>query len=842
MKRRRWSGRRGIVGSSTSGPAGRGYFLPMLPIHEALPNLKAALADNPCAVLVAPPGAGKTTIVPLALLDEPWADGGKLIVLAPRRLAARAAAARMAATLGEAVGETVGYRVRMDTRVSARTRIEVVTEGVFTRMILDDPGLAGVAGVIFDEFHERSLDGDLGLAFARDAQGLLREDLRILVMSATLDGAAISRLLGDAPVVESAGQMFPVETRYLGRDPNTRMEDQTVQAIRMALERETGGVLVFLPGQGEILRVAERLTEAIGDAAVDVAPLYGALEGRDQDLALRPPSPGRRRVVLATSIAQTSLTIEGVTVVIDAGLARVPRFDAGSGLTRLATVRVSLAAADQRRGRAGRTAPGVCYRLWDEAQTRALIAADRPQILETDLARLALDLARWGARDAEGLALLDPPPAAGLAQARAALTAMGALGGDGALTTHGAALGRFPLPPRLAHMIVTAAGDGQARRAARIAVLMTERGVGGSDADLTHRLSAFAADRSPRARAADALAVRLVALAGPAGNSAATADDSLVVALAFPDRIAKARDVVGQFQMAGGRGVFLDETQALAREPWLAVADLGGGAARDRILLAAPLSKSAMEQLRPMMTVEDDLAPGPSRALRLMRTLKLGVLTVEARVIPNPDPGVIVAALLGDVRRRGLNILPWGAAGRSLRARVAFLRAGEAAWPDLSDDALMARLDEWLAPLLVGKRSLASLADHDLESALRALIPWDLQRRLDADAPAAWTAPTGTRAAIDYAAPGGPRVDIRVQELFGLARHPTVGAGMPLTLALLSPARREVQLTRDLPGFWAGSWRDVVKDMRGRYPKHPWPDDPLAATPTTRTKAKSQAS
>jgi len=538
----------------------------------------------------------------MVLLDEPWAAGGKLIMLAPRRLAARAAAARMAAMSGEAVGETVGYRVRMDSKVSARTRIEVVTEGVFTRMILDDPGLDGVAGVIFDEFHERSLDGDLGLAFARDAQELLRDDLRILVMSATLDGAAVSRLLADAPVIESQGRMFPVETRYLGRDPHMRVEDQTVRAIRSALEREAGGVLVFLPGQGEILRVAERLGEAFGDTPVDVAPLYGALEGADQDRALRPASEGRRKVVLATAIAQTSLTIEGVRVVIDAGLSRVPRYDPASGLTRLMTVRVSAAAADQRRGRAGRTAPGVCYRLWDEAETRALISADRPEILETDLARLALDLARWGARGDGSLALLDRPPAAGMAQARAALFQIEALDETGALTPHGAALARFPLPPRLAHMIVTAGREGGAARAARIAVVMTERGLGGNDPDVSQRLRDFNADRSPRARAAAALARRLSELAGPSKTAAVPADEALILARAFPGRIAKARDAMGHFQLANGRGVFVDEGASLARAPWLAVADLGGGASRDRILLAAPLSKAALESLRPIMT------------------------------------------------------------------------------------------------------------------------------------------------------------------------------------------------------------------------------------------------
>lgn len=811
----------------------------MLPIHDALPALKAALVAGACAVLVAPPGAGKTTAVPLALLDEPWVAGGKLIMLAPRRLAARAAAARMAATLGEAVGETVGYRVRMDSRVSARTRIEVVTEGVFTRVVLDDPGLEGVAGVIFDEFHERSLDGDLGLAFARDAQGVLRNDLRLLVMSATLDGAAISRLLGDAPVIESQGRMFPVETRYLGRDQTGRIEDHTVKAIRVALERETGNVLVFLPGQGEILRVAERLREAVGDAQVDIAPLYGAMEGADQDLVLRPSRTGRRRVVLATSIAQTSLTIDGVTAVIDAGLSRVPRYDQASGLTRLVTVPVSRAAADQRRGRAGRTAPGVCYRLWDEAQTRALIATDRPEILETDLMRLALDLARWGARDVEALALLDPPPAAGMAQARAALTRMRAVDADGALTAHGVMLCRFPLPPRLAHMIVLAGARGQAERAARIAVLTTERGLGGASPDLGHRLNAFAADRSPRARAAAALAGRLASLAGLAKATADGVDDALILAIAFPERVAKARDAVGQFQLAGGRGVFVDETQALAREAWLAVADLGGGARRDRILLAAPLSATALESLRTHMTTEDQLAAGPTGTLRLTRTLKLGVLSVEERLIADPDPAIIAAALINDVRARGLQALAWGDASAGLRARIAFLRGADTSWPDFSDDALMHTLDDWLTPLLVGRRSLSAVGDQALAGALRDLVPWELQRRLDVAAPEHWTAPTGTRARIDYAAPGGPRVDIRVQELFGLAVHPTVGVGTSLTLALLSPARREVQLTRDLPGFWAGSWKDVVKDMRGRYSKHPWPDDPLAAAPTTRTKARS---
>ena len=804
----------------------------MLPIHDALPALKAALTTGANAVLVAPPGAGKTTVVPLALMDEAWARGGKLFVLEPRRLAARAAAARMAATLGEAVGETVGYRVRLDARVSARTRVEVVTEGVFTRMILGDPGLEGVAGVLFDEFHERSLDADLGLALARDAQAVLREDLRLLVMSATLVGAQVARLLGEAPVIESHGRMFEVETRYLGRDPAAALEDQTVRAIRTALAEETGGVLVFLPGQGEIARVAERLARSIDEARVLIAPLHGALDPADQDRAIAPAPPGRRKVVLATTIAQTSLTLEGVRVVIDAGLSRVPRYDPASGLTRLATVRASRAAADQRRGRAGRTEPGVCYRLWDEPQTRALIAFDRPEILESDLSRLALDLARWGARDAAELAFLDPPPAAAMAEARALLARLGALDEAGDLTAHGRAIADLPAPPRLAHMILAGAASGDAQRAARIAVLLTERGLGGSGADIAARLDAFQRDRGPRARGAEALARRWAAMAGGKGGAKPALDDGLLVAEAFPERIAKARGGEGEYLLAGGRGAWLDPTDPLAREPWLAVAELGGGGTRDRILLAARLGPDALKTaFADRMIRQERLETSPSGALRAKETLWLGRLVMEERLIANPPAALVRAALVEEARGGGL---PWGEVSKALRTRVAFLRARDWVWPDLSDDALT---DAWLEGLLDGKSSLAALSDHGLEAALRTLIPWDLQRRLDAEAPARWTAPTGNSHAIDYAAETGPRVEVRVQELFGLATQPTV-AGVPLTLALLSPARRPIQITADLPGFWKTSWADVRKDMRGRYPKHPWPEDPVGAAPTTRVKAR----
>jgi ATP-dependent helicase HrpB len=772
----------------------------------------------------------------LELLGEPWAAGGKILVLEPRRLAARAAAERMAATLDEPVGEAVGFRVRMQSRVSARTRIEVVSEGVFTRMILSDPELSGVACVIFDEFHERSLDADLGLALARDAQGLIRGDLRLLVMSATLDGAAVARLLDDAPVIESHGRMHPVATSYLGRDDRLRLEDQVVRAVDRALAEQPGSLLVFLPGQGEIQRTAEQLAER-PRAGVEIAPLYGALDPRDQDRAIAPSPAGRRKVVLATSIAETSLTIQGVRVVIDSGVARVPRFDPASGLTRLATVRVSRAAADQRRGRAGRTEPGACYRLWDEAETRALPAYADPEILHADLSGLALDLARWGARDAAALAFLDPPPIAAFAEARALLARLEALDEDGVLTAHGRALADMPLPPRLAHMVLKAADTAQAPRAARIAALVTERGLGGRDADLRHRLEAFDRDRSPRARDAKALGDRWAGLAGRPGRGQLLSD-GLLLAFAYPERIAKARGGQGEFQLVTGRGAFVEPTDALARESWLAVAELGGGERRDRILLAAPLDPAELSVFAAQFQVEARLEESGAGRLRAKRLTRLGRLTIREEVDDNPDPLLIARALADRVRRDGVDVLPLGANTQAFRARAAFLRGHDPAWPDLSDAVLLERLDDWLAPILPGVRALAALKPDALDAALRTLIPWDLQRRLDAEAPARWTAPTGNSFAIDYAAEAGPRVDVRVQEVFGLAQHPAV-AGVPITMSLLSPGHRPIQTTKDLPGFWKGSWKDVRADMRGRYPKHVWPEDPATAAPTARAKPRN---
>ncbi|MBN8553506.1 MAG: ATP-dependent helicase HrpB [Caulobacterales bacterium] len=809
-----------------------------LPIFDAVPALLSALANGNRAILVAPPGAGKTTVVPLAIKDEAWLAGGRIIMLEPRRLAARAAARRMAQMLGEPVGETVGYRVRMESRVSARTRIEVVTEGVFTRMILNDPGLEGVGAVLFDEFHERSLDADLGLALTVEAQNLLRPDLRLVVMSATLDGASVSARL-DAPVIESLGRTFPVGTHYLGRPD--RLEDGVVRAVQAALAGETGSILVFLPGQGEIRRVEAMLAERIRDPSVIVAPLYGALDFKAQDLAISAPPPNRRKVVLATSIAQTSLTIDGVSVVIDSGLARVPRFDPGSGLTRLKTERVSRASADQRRGRAGRTGPGACYRLWDEEATRGLAAFDRPEILEADLSGLVLDLARWGARTTDGLLFLDPPPKGAWDQAVNQLKGIRALDPQGRLTSHGEAIGGLPLPAALAHMLVRAGERGQAETAGQIAVLLTERGLGGHEVDLAHRLQRLQRDGSPRAREAMSLAGRWARLAG-AGKPASKAPDDagLLLAEAFPDRIAKARGKPGEFVLASGRGVFLEPTEALARQTWLAVGELGGGVDRDRVLLAAGLDEEDVKvRFGDALTVEDRLdleAPGGATALRVTR---LGAIVVEERRIDRPDPQLIEAALMAEVRRKGLGILPIGEATQGLRARIAFLAATDDAWPDLSDTVLMGGLEQWLGPVLSGRRRLADLGDNELMASIRSQIPWDMMRRLDAEAPERFEAPTGSRLKIDYAAEAGPTVSVRVQELFGLSHHPTVGPGRtPLVFELLSPAHRPIQLTRDLPGFWKGSWSAVRSEMRGRYPKHVWPEDPASAAATTRAKPK----
>lgn len=808
----------------------------MLPIHAVLDDLKAALAGSDAVVLAAPPGAGKTTVVPLALLDQPWLAGAKILVLEPRRLAARASAERMANTLGEAAGDTVGYRTRLQSRIGPRTRIEVITEGVFTRMILDDPGLDGIGAVLFDEFHERSLDADLGLALARESQSLLRPDLKLLVMSATLDIAGVSGLLNGAPVIEAQGRMFPVETLYLGRNAAERFEDSMARACRLALTEQTGSVLAFLPGQGEIHRTLQRLNEQVRDPAVDIVTLYGALDKAEQDRALDPSPPGRRKIVLATSVAETSLTIEGVRVVIDGGLSRVPRFEPSSGLTRLVTVRVSKSSAEQRRGRAGRVEPGVCYRLWDEEQTRGLVPHQRPEILEADLTAFALDLARWGARSAEGLALLDPPPAGAFAEARNVLTRLGALDETGALTEHGQRLIGIPLTPRLAHLVAVAADAGDALLGARMAAVLSEPGLGGNDVDIRERLRGLDRDRSPRARDAMKLADRWSRAGSKGASRGGEVDVGALLAAAFPERIAKARGKSGEVLLASGRGAFLDPTDPLARETWLAVAEVGGGDARDRIRLAAPVDPA---MLGDQVTVEDRLTREPSGRMVMRRIRRLGAIVVDEKITGAPDRAAITAALKAEVECGGLASLKWGERSSELRARLMWLSALENGWPDATEAGLLTERETWLWPLLEAVQSLETIPDGALEQGLRTLIPWDRQRAFDELAPARLTTPLGS-AAIDYAAEGGPRVDIRVQELFGLKTHPTVGghARVPLTLALLSPARRPVQMTKDLPGFWTGSWSAVRAEMRGRYPRHPWPEDPASADPTNRVKPR----
>lgn len=809
----------------------------MLPIHAVLEPLKAALATGNTAVLAAPPGAGKTTVAPLALLDQAWLGDGKVLVLEPRRIAARAAADRMAQTLGQQAGETVGYRTRLQSRIGAKTRIEVITEGVFTRMILDDPSLECVGAVLFDEFHERSLDADLGLALARETQGVLREDLRLLVMSATLDVAGVSKLLDGAPVIEAEGRAWPVETLYLGRNPAERFEEAMARACLTALGEEAGSVLAFLPGQGEIHRVARLVNERLRLANVDVVPLYGGLDRVEQDRAIEPAGAGRRKLVLATSVAETSLTIQGVRVVVDGGLSRVPRFEPSSGLTRLATVRVSRSSAEQRRGRAGRTEAGVCYRLWDEEQTRGLVPHQRPEIQEADLTGLALDLARWGARTTDGLALLDPPPAGAMAEARKVLTRLGALDADGGLTDHGRRLSRIPLSPRLAHMVAAASDAGDAMTGARIAAVVSEPGLGGSDVDLADRLAGLARDRSPRARDALKLADRWARAAG--GGSGESVEPGLLLAEAFPERIAKARGKAGELLLASGRGAALDVTDPLTREAWLAVGELGGGDSRDRVRLAAALDGDRIEtDLARLISVEDRLVREPSGRSVIRRSRRLGAIVLDEKVVGTPDAATLATALRAEVEAEGLGALKWGEQASALRARLSFLHGLDDAWPDVSDAGLMAMRADWLWPLLEGARSLDGVGDGRLADALRGLVPWDLQRRQDELAPARLTTPLGS-AAIDYAAEGGPRVDIRVQELFGVTTHPTVGGGRaPLTLALLSPARRPVQVTRDLPGFWAGSWAAVRSEMRGRYPRHPWPENPAEAQATSRAKPR----
>ena len=829
---------------------------PSLPVDAVLPELLAALAASTAAVLIAPPGAGKTTRVPPALLDAPWLEGRKILLLEPRRLAARAAAERMASERGERVGETIGLRARLDTRVGPKTRIEVVTKGVFTRMILDDPGLEGIGAVVFDEFHERSLDADAGLAFALDARSGLREDLRLLVMSATLDGARVAALLGDALVIEALGRTFPIETRYAGRPVERRIDDAMADAITRAVRMDPGSVLAFLPGQAEIRRTAERLIERLDAGVFDIVELHGGLEGRLQRQAIEPAAAGRRKVVLATSIAQTSITIEGVRIVIDSGLERVPRYDPDAGLTRLATISVSRATADQRRGRAGRTEPGIGWRLWDEPQTAGLRPFTEPEIRQADLSGLLLDCAAWGTLDPAQLAWLDPPSAGAVAAARAELVLLGAIDADGRLTDMGRRLRALPLPPRLARMVIAASKHGCEMRAAEIAAILVEWGIGGRSADLSERLSDFRRDRTGRADSLRRLAAGWARTAAEHSTQSSRSmssppselSDACLLALAFPDRIAKSRGAPGHFVLASGRGAMVDATDPLARAPFLVVAELTGAAAAARILVAARADAMEIDALAaiaglPIETLTETAFDASAAALRARRVTRLGAIMLASEPQSIPAGPQSVALLVEGLAQLGIARLPWSAAQRHLRDRVEFLRsaAPDAGWPDLSDTGLRASTALWLAPFITDVTRLSEVTPAQLGNALDTLLPWNLKQRLESEAPTHFEAPTGNRHPIDYDAEGAPLVSIRVQELFGLVRHPAIAGGrLPLTLALLSPAGRPVQITRDLPGFWSGSWRDVKSEMRGRYPKHPWPDDPANAPPTARAKRRGE--
>ncbi|MFZ5756186.1 MAG: ATP-dependent helicase HrpB [Pseudomonadota bacterium] len=813
------------------------------PVDEVLPALLHTLAERRVAVLQAPPGAGKTTRIPPALLDAGWLDGRKILMLEPRRLAARSAARWMAAQRGETAGQTVGYRTRLDTKVSAATRIEVVTEGILTRMLQGDPALAGYGIVIFDEFHERSLQADLGLALVQETRQALREDLRLLVMSATLDAAPVAELLrdahGPAPVLTSAGRAFPVATRHLAPAMRTAWLDHLVQVLPDILEREEGSALVFLPGAGEIRRVQSLLSSRL-PAGVQVLPLYGDLAGDAQDAAIAPAAPGTRKVVLATSIAETSLTIDGVRIVIDAGWQRRALFDPGSAMTRLVTTRVSAAAAEQRRGRAGRTAPGVCVRLWPDSEQ--LSPFTPPEIQEADLSGLVLELAQWGTRDPSSLAWLDAPPRPACEQARALLQQLEAVDAAGAITPHGTRMLSVGLAPRLAHLVVRGRELGHARLAADIAALLSERDIAGRDAgvDLHARIELL---RGGQAHGGDR--ARLAALresarrldmrgSGDAPEQPETA--GLLLALAYPDRVARRRSADGhRYLLANGRGALLPEGDPLAKHEWLVCADLDGEAREARIYLAAPVSRAGIERVLAKEITEQDQTgwDAASESVIAKRRRCLGALVLEEKILPAPSAEQVLAALLAAIRERGLAALPWDDACRQWRARVQLLHGLDAAgWPDLSDAALLATLEDWLAPFLSGMNRLAQLKQLALPAALRSLLPYAQQQRLEELAPERWQVPTGSAIAIDYCAENGPVLAVKLQEMFGATVTPAVAQGrVPLTLHLLSPAQRPVAVTRNLVTFWQQGYPDVRKDLRGRYPKHPWPEDPLAAAP-----------
>jgi ATP-dependent helicase HrpB len=841
-----------------------------LPIDSALPGLREALLHNRSAVLQAPPGAGKSTVVPLALLAEPWARDKRILMLEPRRLAARAVAQRMAQTLGEGVGRTVGYRMRMDTRVSRETRIEVVTEGVLTRMLQSDPALEGVALVIFDEFHERSLQADLGLALVLDARENLTPDLKLLVMSATLDGEAVARLLDDAPIVTAEGRMFAVESRFAGKaapvlasgpGPQDSPEKITTQLILRALREESGDVLVFLPGAREIRRVQSLLEGGIVAAGTCVLPLFGELAPEAQDAALTPAAPGTRKVVLATNIAETSLTIQGVRVVVDSGLVRRSVFDPATGMSRLETQRISRASADQRQGRAGRLEPGVCYRAWSEGAQRSLAPFTSPEIADADLVPLALELASWGTRDSSDLRWLDPPPAAMLASARDVLEKLGALDPAGRITSHGRDMAAIGAHPRFAHMLLRSRAIGRLPLAADLAALLSERDLlrgapGARDADIRTRIEVMRGEGSPqgmdrfgsqRARRAAKDLVRQAeasdSVKRPRDPGYGGDDVGVVLAFAYPDRIGRRRPgAEGRFTLANGRGAHFAEPQGLAKQEFIVAVDLDDRERDARILLAAPLTRGAIEEHLPERLRRQESVEWSSReqAVIARRTLQLDAIVLEEKPLPEVPVAAARAAMLTGVRELGIEALPWARESRDLQARLEFARKhanppgerGEA-WPTVTDAHLAGTVETWLAPWLEGVTRKEHLARIPLTDALRSLLTWEQQRELDVIAPTHLRVPSGSQIRIDYLDQSAPAVAVRLQEVFGLDTTPRIGNGrIPVTFKLLSPAQRPVQVTRDLASFWRGSYTEVRKDLRGRYPKHYWPENPLEAEPT----------
>lgn len=852
--------------------------LPDLPIRSLLPEIRSALEGVGTCVVVAPPGAGKTTVVPLSLLDADWLEGRKLLLLEPRRLAARAAARRMSTLLGEEEpGGTVGIRMRMDTRVGPRTRVEVVTEGVLTRMLRSDPALEGVGAVLFDEFHERSLPADLGLALALQGRELLRPDLRLVVMSATLDAGPVAGLLGGAPVLESHGRLHPVRTRWRKRRVEGWIEPVVARTVHRALSATEGDVLVFLPGAGEIRRTAHRLQAGDLPEGVDVWRLHGRLSRSDQDRAIAPSPPGRRKVVLSSAIAETSLTIEGVRVVVDAGLMRVPRFDAGTGMTRLETIRVTRDAADQRRGRAGRVAPGVCYRLWTKGEDRGLVPRRTPEILEADLASPALELAAWGA-DPDELLWLDSPPKAAYARARELLRELHLLNAEGGLTEHGRAVADLGVHPRLGHMLVRAREMGLGGLGCELAALLGDRDViradgRAPDADLRLRIEALRrkgqvplaghrADRGGLARARREAAhwrrILDVGSSTPGGSGPRRGapdrdarpdqeldDTGVLAALAYPDRVGRRREGErGRFLLRSGKGARFHESQTLEGTDWIVAAEVEGRGPEARIFRAAALTADEVETLfgDAMEVVRDVRWDDEAERVRPRRIRRLGAITVSSAPLRDPDPSEVARALLEGIRSRGLGVLPWTKETTQLKERLRFMQeVVPEAWPDFSDEGLLETLHTWLLPFLAGFRSLDDLRGMDLGQALLSRITWKDRKRLDRWAPTHLGVPSGSRIRVDYSDPDAPALAVRLQEVFGLTETPRLGGGnrgtgVPVTLRLLSPARRPVQVTRDLASFWRDAYFEVRKDLRGRYPKHYWPEDPLSATPTRRTR------